>query len=94
MVAIPGRYHTNQQSIEMQLMRRFIENMNIKSLVNACIFSSEHLSIFNSLLVTRYGDTANEALCWTFCLGNGFVEGSIFIIKLEVLIVGFTYHSN
>ena len=60
---ILGRYHTNQQSVEIQLMRRFIENMNIKSLANTDIFSPEHLSLFNNLLDTRSG-----ALLMKHCL--------------------------
>ena len=39
------RYHTNQQSIEIQLMRRFIESMKIKSRVNTDTFIPEHLLI-------------------------------------------------
>ena len=59
---ILGRYHTNQLSIEIQLMRRFIENMHIKSTVNTDSFPSEHLSILSSLLGARSGGTATKTL--------------------------------
>ena len=39
------RYHTNQQSIEIKLMRRFIESMKIKSRVNTDTFIPEHLLV-------------------------------------------------
>ena len=39
------RYYTNQQSIEIKLMRRFIESMKIKSRVNTDTFIPEHLLI-------------------------------------------------
>ena len=55
---ILGRYHTNQLSIEIQLMR-FIE---IKSTVNTDSFPPEHLSILSSLLGARSGGTATETL--------------------------------
>ena len=57
-----GRYHTNQLSIEIQLMRRFIENMHIKSKVNTDSFSPEHLSLLSNLLGARSGGTANKTL--------------------------------
>ena len=59
---ILGRYHTNQFSVEIQIMRRFIENMHIKSTVNIDSFPPEHLSILSSLLGARSGGTPTETL--------------------------------
>ena len=58
---ILGRYHTNQRSIEIQLMRSFLENMTIRSL-DLTMFLPEHLSIFNNLLGARSGGIADETL--------------------------------
>jgi len=35
---ILGKYHTNQRSVEIQLMRKFIETMDIKSVVSDSFF--------------------------------------------------------
>jgi len=43
-------------------MRRFIENMHIKSKVNTDSFPPEHLSLLSSLLGARSGGTANKTL--------------------------------
>ena len=45
---ILGKYHINQRSVEIQLMRKFIETMDIKSVVSDSFFSSEHLCFLPS----------------------------------------------
>ena len=57
-----GKYHTNQLSIEIQLMRRFIETMHIRSIVNTDTVAPEHLFVFKDLLGTNSGGSANETL--------------------------------
>ena len=57
-----GNYHTNQLSIEIQLMRRFIENMHIRSLANLDMVGSEHLFIFRDLLGAKSGGSASDTL--------------------------------
>ena len=57
-----GKYHTNQLSIEIQLMRRFIETMHIRSIVNSGTVAPEHLFAFKDLLGAKNGGSANETL--------------------------------
>ena len=59
-----GRYHTNHLSVEMQLMRRFSEDMNVTSLLNTDILDSEHGSVFTKFLSfkTRISGTSSETL--------------------------------
>ena len=57
-----GNYHTNQLSIEIQLMRRFIENMHIRSLANLDMVGSEHLFIFRDSLGAKSGGSASDTL--------------------------------
>ena len=56
---ILGGYHTNQLSIELQLMRRFIENVRIRSLA---ILDPEHLVIFKNLMGPRSLGSATDTL--------------------------------
>lgn len=53
-------------------MRRFIETMKIKSLVNTDMFTPEHLPMFKNLLGSRSEGTADETLFGqtTFLSGN------------------------
>jgi len=44
-----GKYHTNQLSVEIQLMKRFIESVRIRSLANPSTIGAEHYSIFEKL---------------------------------------------
>lgn len=59
---ILGKYHTNQQSIEIQLMRRFIENMHIRSLVNPDSMAPEHFCICKDLLGARSSGSASDTV--------------------------------
>ena len=59
---ILGKYHTNQQSIEIQLMRRFIENMHIRSLVNPDSMAPEHFYICKDLLGTQSSGSASDTV--------------------------------
>ena len=62
MVCLELKYHTNCLSIEIQLMRRFIENMHIRSLANEDIVDVEHLSIFRDLLGANCAGSATDTL--------------------------------
>ena len=60
---ILGKYHTNNLSIEIQLMRKFIQNMHIRSMANSdLLLSPEHLSILKDLLCDMNGGSASETL--------------------------------
>ena len=59
---ILGKYYTNQQSIEIQLMRRFIENMHIRSLVNPDSLAPEHSYIFEDLLGAQSRGSASDTV--------------------------------
>ena len=59
---ILGKYYTNQQSIEIQLMRRFIENMHIRSLVNPDSVAPEHSYIFEDLLGAQSSGSASDTV--------------------------------
>ena len=67
-----GKYHTNYLSIEIQLMRRFIENMHIRSLVNPNMVGLERLPICKDLLGANCAGSATDALFGetTFLTGN------------------------
>jgi len=57
---ILGNFHTNQLSIEIQLMRRFIENAQIKSFISPV--DLEHHSIFVGLLGAKSAGSATDTL--------------------------------
>ena len=57
-----GKYHTNWLSIEIQLMRRFIKNMHIRSLLNPDIVGLEHLPIFKDLLGANCAGSVTDTL--------------------------------
>jgi len=59
---ILGKFHTNHVSIEIQLMRRFIESMHIRSLASNDIVESEHLSLFHNFLNSTTQDASSETL--------------------------------
>jgi len=62
---ILGKYHTNQLSIEMQLMRKFINNMSVRSLASEVdSVPHDHHHLFTDLLgsVTAIGDTSSRTI--------------------------------
>ena len=59
---ILGNYHTNQLSIEIQLMRRFIENVHIRFLANPDMVGSEHFFIFKDLLGAKSVGSASDTI--------------------------------
>ena len=59
---ILGKYHTNQLSIEIQSMRRFIEMVQIRSLANSSTIGSEHFPIFEKLTGATSGGSAADTL--------------------------------
>ena len=65
---ILGRYHTNHKFIEIQLMQKFMENKHMKSLVNDIeTIPSESEFLFNGLLGSNSGSTANNTLFCKAC---------------------------
>ena len=60
---ILGKYHTNQQAIEIQLMRRFMDNMHVKSLASEIDGIAENEQfLFDGLLHVNNGGTSNETI--------------------------------
>ena len=60
---ILGKYHTNQQAIEIQLMRKFMNNMYIKSLASEIeVIPESDQFLFNGLLYYNTGGTSNEMI--------------------------------
>ena len=59
---ILGKYHTNNISIELQLMRRFCENMTVSSLLNREILESEHGHVFTKFLSSKISGISSETL--------------------------------
>ena len=59
---ILGKFPTDHVSIEMQLMRRFIESMHIRSLASSNIVESEHQSLFHNFLNSPVQDASSETL--------------------------------
>ena len=62
---ILGKYHTNKLSVEIQLMRRFVNDMNIKSIVNVesdTPLDAEQQAIFEKLLDSNSHGTSTETL--------------------------------
>ena len=58
-----GSYHTNQRSIEIQVMRRFLEDSEIKHMIYSDLSAvDEHQHLFRSLLNKRPGGTATDTL--------------------------------
>ncbi|XP_065917612.1 uncharacterized protein [Dysidea avara] len=59
---ILGKYHTNQLSVEVQLMRRFIENAHIRNIARPYALSPEHCSIFKTLLGATSSGSASDTV--------------------------------
>ena len=59
---ILGKYHTNDFSIELQLMRRFSENMTVNSLLTREMLDSEHEYVFTKFLSSKISGTSSETL--------------------------------
>jgi len=60
---ILGKYHTNQQATEIQLMRKFMNNIHIKSIATEieAIPKNEQF-LFNGLPCSSTGGTSNETI--------------------------------
>lgn len=60
---ILGRYHTNHQAVEIQIMRKFMENRNTKSIASEIktIPSDQHF-LFDGLLKSNSGGSSNKTL--------------------------------
>jgi len=58
-----GKYNTNQLSIEIQLMRRFVNDMSIKSIVHRDIYlNTEQQELYETLLGSSSGGTSTGTL--------------------------------
>ena len=80
---ILGKFHTNQMSIETQLMKKFIDNMYIKSLANNDLIPSEHHDLFNHLLGTICGGTASETIYGQRSLSSSTNLSTLFNIAIS-----------
>ena len=90
-----GKYHTNCLSIEIQLMRSFIENMHIRSLANEDIVGVEHLSIFRDLLGANCAGSATDTLFrQTTFLTSNFTDLASLETNVDVTLLSpFVLHS-
>ena len=90
-----GKYHTNCLSIEIQLMRRFIESMHIRSLANEDIVGVEHLSIFRDLLGVNCAGSATDTLFrQTTFLTSNFTDLASLETNVDVTLLSpFVLHS-
>ena len=60
---ILGKYHTNQQAIEIQLMRRFMDNMHVKSLVSETNgIAEDERFLFDGLICKNDGGASSETI--------------------------------
>lgn len=52
---ILGSYTTNQKSIEIQVMRKFLNDMQVKTMATSLALSDEYKDIFSSFFVGEQG---------------------------------------
>jgi len=58
-----GKYHTNQLSIEIQIMRQFVNDMTVKNLsANSATLNDEEEVLFGQLIKSNTGGTSTETL--------------------------------
>jgi len=57
-----GKYNTNNVCIELQLMRRFNENMAVTGLLNKEILELEHGYVFTKFLSSKISGSSSETL--------------------------------
>ena len=63
-----GKYHTNQLSIEIQLMRQFLNDMDVRCLsVSAMALNVKEQALFGQLLGSSAGGAATETLFYQDC---------------------------
>ena len=87
---ILGKFHTNQVSIEIQLMKKFIDNMHIKSLASnhGLTIDHEYYGLFNTFLgITKYADTASETLYGQSSLPSSINFSTSFTISSEMFLL-------
>ena len=59
---ILGSYHTNQRAIEIQVMRKFCNDMTVKSIAQSNIAVKKHSRLFSSILNNSLSGSVQEAL--------------------------------
>ena len=59
---ILGKYHANNFSIELWLMRIFSENMTVTSILSRELLDSEHGDVFNNFLSSNNSGSSYETL--------------------------------
>jgi len=58
-----GKYHTNQLSVEIQIMRQFVNDMSVRnSYVDSVTLNNEEQALFGQLIRTGSGGTSCETL--------------------------------
>jgi len=58
-----GQYHTNQLSVEIQIMRQFVNDMNVRnSFGDSITLNNEEQVLFGQLIRTSTGGTSTETL--------------------------------
>ena len=95
---ILGKFYTNQMSIETQLMKKFIDNMHIKSLASndhGLTVDHEYYGLFNSLLgATKYADTASETLYGQSSLSSSINLSTLLTISVRDVSPSLDYIKN
>ena len=91
---ILGKVHTNQMAIETQLMKKFIDNMYIKSLANNDLTPNDHDDLFSSLLGPRCSGTASETVYGQRCLSSYIDIGTVSNLAFNDIYPSLDYIEN
>jgi len=81
---ILGHYHTNQLSIEIQLMRRFIDDMKAKSLSSISTIPVEYGSLFTNLLGSSSLGTSTDTIFGKTASLSGSINDCLLIARSVV----------
>ena len=76
---ILGSYHTNQRAIEIQVMRKFCNDMTVKSIAQADVAVKTHSRIFSSILNRSLTGSAQEAFGENYSIPKVNVENLILL---------------
>ena len=91
-----GKYHTNQLSVEIQIMRQFVNDMNVRnSFGNSITLNNEEQVLFGQLIRTSTAGTSTETLYNQDCqvqLGESLLTN--LTISEEDVVPSFDYFDN
>ena len=81
-------------AIETQLMKKFIDNMYIKSLANNDLTLNDHDDLFSSLLGPKCGGTASETVYGHRCLSSYIDIGTVSNLAFNDIYPSLDYIEN